>query len=80
MPCSIWLHRESERRFDRRRRRQRARAHHGLGGLAQARTHWEQALGLFAAFGTPEAAQLRTRLTTPADDHIDHHTPARSPH
>jgi tetratricopeptide (TPR) repeat protein len=58
---------------------QQARAHDGLGRLhqaigdpLQARHHWQRALARYTELGTPEADQIRARLTPAADHgHLD---------
>jgi DNA-binding SARP family transcriptional activator/Tfp pilus assembly protein PilF/DNA-binding XRE family transcriptional regulator len=51
--------------------RQQARAHDGLahchhaaGDPDEARRHWQRALAIYTALGAPEAAGIRTRLST----------------
>jgi Flp pilus assembly protein TadD len=64
---------------------EQARAENGLGHtyLAtgapdQARTHWRKALSLFTALGTPEAAEVRTRLNKRSDRGYTEPTPVAS--
>jgi tetratricopeptide (TPR) repeat protein len=61
---------------------EQARAHDGLacayhitGDPGQGRRHWQQALTLYTGLGTPEAGQVRARLT--AADGADHGEPNR---
>jgi tetratricopeptide (TPR) repeat protein len=40
-----------------------ARGHHAMGETDRARRHWRRALVLFTRLGTPEAGEVRTRLS-----------------
>jgi Flp pilus assembly protein TadD len=39
-----------------------AGSYHAAGQVGRARLHWQQALALFSALGTPEADHVRERL------------------
>jgi tetratricopeptide (TPR) repeat protein len=40
-----------------------ARGHHAMGSEGRARRHWQRALALFTRLGTPEAEEVRARLS-----------------